>query len=345
MASTAPTLSNQRWGPEGWQLFNYWAHPIRDGGGNPLLIWRHGGGGVIGNYTTVTMDTSYAAEGYIAYLLWYLNQSARDMHFDIVSIQTSQQVYTVPISTIRRTKRQHMLENIQDHKRGIAAIKAWGQGHYGQTTYKINPYKVITGGHSFGGTLTALSMITPPTVYPTSNSIGSIRRYEPNQFDSTSLGVIFFSSQVDFRNRSLPSVGGPDTVKDYLDYTAVGGIFGTRVDDTHAEWDLIPAQMKESVSLLAYIQKGHTQFYKPMYVLYQNYAGFAGTYPLTENHDIRMQEDLCQALQAKGLPFAKDVVQDQTSPPGPMTEDKAPAIYDWMCRLVRQGSGPRTVYG
>jgi hypothetical protein len=41
MVTVTPTYSAVQWGPEAWQLMDYYQHPTRITGGNPLLIMRH----------------------------------------------------------------------------------------------------------------------------------------------------------------------------------------------------------------------------------------------------------------------------------------------------------------
>ena len=325
-----PTLLDERWGPERWQVFNYYANQVRDAGGNPCLIWRTGGGGYSGSSWTGTSD-------YPGALFDKLNLPTNQLHFDLVSIQTSQQYIDEPGTNSRpRTTRHNMWDNIWDHKRGVAAIKAWGQGVYGQTTYQIDPYRIITGGHSFGGTISGLSMITPPITYDTSFKSGSaVRRFEGQQFDSSTRGLVWYSSQVDFRNRLLQGV-----VQDYLSPLAIEGIFGTRTNNNGNEWGTyIPTNFKNSVSMLYYIENNLTQYYKPMFIIYQNATSFNGgtnSYPLTNNHDSRMGIDLRRALDDKHLTYETDAVTiNPGTEPTPMSSTNAANIYDWMERLIR----------
>lgn len=368
MAVPTQTLINQRWGPERWQLFDYFAHPIRDPGGNPCLIWRHGGGGWAGNYKLWPNSGFEISEGLPDYLL---NEPGLDQHFDVVTIQTCEQTMTNSAGTsfpaeIPRTTRHNMWDNVMDHKRAICAIKAWGTGAGGFTngvyTYRINPDKIISGGQSFGGTVTALSMITPPITYDTKWGMSSVREFDAGNYDSTVLGVIYFSSQVDFRRRALPQAGGAVAFQNYLRSDTVQGIWGTQINDPDtgsniyaggSEWSSkVPNNFKDAVSLLYYIERGYTDFYVPMYTLYyENDPSHLGQYPLTSNHDRRMRDDLNAALTAKQLPFSTGLTKSIANGGGPLTDwqiarPDAISLYGWMNRLVRNGKGAKmTVFG
>lgn len=318
MTVIAPTLLSERWGPEKWQLFHYWANPIRDGGGNPCIIWRHGGGGTIGNYTAVGAGGSSVEWPILQY---FLLQPNLGQHFDIISAQSAQQTFP-GTNSIRRTLRMNMWGNVFDHQRMVASIKAWGVGMLGgnwTTSMQIDPEKIITGGDSFGATVTGLSMIRPPLVGRNSWKIGVNRQYEADRFDSQPLGVIYHRGQVDFRKRLLINPPAAPALLNYLTPSEVNGIYGTREADAGTEWDsFVPNDFKEAVSLLAYIENGYTDYYRPMFVQYANEPTFLGVYPLASNHDKKMGEDLVAALKTRGnLAFSEGLSPDQTPEGGP----------------------------
>jgi len=343
MATITPTLRNQKWGPERWHRFDFAAHPIRDVGGNPCIIWRHGGAGWGGNLS----DCWLLTEPYNPFFEYVLN-AARDVHFDIVSIETGQQIHldsankvpqvnasTTPTG-LPRTKRLYMADSLLDYKHGIASIKrilAAGVN----STYFGNPDKVIVGGWSHGSSLAGLSAVTNPISISPGRDVWYQSGKQTQTYDSTTLGVAYLWGQIDIRRRSLPNGAGVYAARNYLDITAGSpswgaAWYGTRANDAGAEWSsYVPSWWKEAFSLLAYIDQGRVENYVPMFVGYGDNVG-AHTYPLSDVHDSVQRTDLVAALEAAKLPYQTGTTQAALS--GFFTDVESSQLYNWMKGLA-----------
>ncbi len=337
MAQITPTKQRVRWGPEAWQLFDYFAHPIRDNGGNPCFIWRHGGGGSGGHFEESWLDT----------VPWFsffnfLNKRERDVHFDIISIETGQRSHNrspgglgLPIN-FRRSKMLFFPEALADFKRGVASVKRWGQAVNGDAGFFINPNKCIVGGQSFGASIAGISCVTAPLVLGADGDTRLENIWEPTAYDSTALGCFYMMGQIDARNTGTGGVT-------YHWFKTWPGWYGTRGDiggGTSAEWDALPATIKASMSLRAYFERiGGVQHYCPFYVLYEANTG-AHTFPLEDAHDSIQSGHLVKAiaeakdLAGRGLTYGVDTITDASNL---MVEQNNVHAYNWMAALVKAG--------
>lgn len=321
MAVISPTKTAVRWGPERWQVFDYYAHPTRDQDtGNPCLIYRHGGGGWTSSYKEPWPDAATLRP-----LIDYLHSNSRTTHFDIISIETAQRGYTDAVdavSGIRPTKLAWLPDQITDLKRGICAIKRWGVGVDNDTGFRINPFKLILCGNSHGGLLAGLATMTAPLLGHGAQYSYLHRLWEPKGYDSTTRGVILSGAQVDCRN-----IGGTD----YIGFANTYAWFGTRYD-LNTEWNALSSHMKTSMSIRAYFENGDTSFYTPMFTLYGETG--AHTYPLSDPHDSVQRTDLNTAIANAKLPYDSYLYTS--------TSDAAmhAAVYNWMVsRITADGLG------
>lgn len=333
MATITPTFSSLRWGPEMWQVFDYTAHPVRDPNGNPCLIFRHAGGGHGGYLVDVWGGTSVYNKFFT-----YLLDPSRDVHFDIISVETAQQIITngtPPPTSIPRSKMVLLLDSVFDFQRAVCAIKRWGAGVNNGTTYYINPDKVITGGHSHGATLAGLASLMNPIVNTGAMRTMFRRRNEPVSYDSKGLGVFLFAPQVDIRRRMLTD-GGGTSVRLYMAPSNLPAWTGTPGTISSPTWtSLVPDYLKEAMSILAYIDQGATDNYVPMFTLFGNDVG-AHTYPLSDPHDKVQRDDLNAALTVAGLQFQTDQVFAGAGPTFyEMDSANSFRAYSWMSTLVR----------
>lgn len=420
MATIVPTIENIRWGPERWHLFDYWAHPTRDVGGNPCLIWRHGGGGTGGYYKDLWVDVSGAATPFIA-LYNYLNSASRAKHFDIISLESAQVGHVIGVGgssgnlPFPRSKKAWIFDQLADFNRGIAAVKAWGLGGpsqriaftvagwtegsltltittpanalagivtgasspligalvtitsgtntvpgryriithtsssvvtlssslqsggaasaivgyitvYGTSTI-INPNKIVVGGQSHGATLSGLSQIRPPLNHGATQYTGLNRMYESLNFDSTSKGVLYIEGQIDCRRKDFGDGGG---VKEYMAYGIFAGWHGTSGTDGGVMWNGVPNNVRDALSLRAYIERGETGYYVPHFLSYQTTSPGNGAITLSNAHDAIQKVHLAAALRAAGLSFDQDFYQTGAY----MTNAQCDKIYNWMASLV-----------
>jgi|SRR5690349_1003286 len=349
-AAITPTLTAQRWGPDSYQVFDYKAHPIRDliddrdptRSGNPCLVFRHGGGQIGGCYREAWIINGGAVQPYNK-LFNYLLESAREIHFDIVSLESGQVRHTDvgggngANPNFSPSKKMYFLEALQDYKRGVAAVKAWGAGFANTSANRMNPTKFITMGHSAGAVTATIAMMTPPIVYPNKGKTAWSRATEANAFDSTSLGTLSSCGQIDFRNKNFDGGGAVD----YLLWSNQRGYFGTRDDDAHVEWDAIPAYLKDTISLRAYLENGDTQYYTSLFNHHIEQGN--GVLPLANSHDSRQLRDLNQALQnarrpdGRPLPYAW-ALSTNAQDGSIISDSQCEQMYRWMAELVKQST-------
>lgn len=319
MANITPTLQDQRWGPERYQVFDYYAHPKRDAGGNPCLIFRHGGGGIGGNYKEIWKGTDP-----LHTLHLYLNDSARGTHFDIVSFESAQRNHldsSGAAPSIPRTKTAYLHDQIIDAKRAVGAIKQWGQGLNNNSGFHLNPNKFIFGGHSHGAVIAGLCTLTPPIAGHGGLDSYFHRIWDAKSYDSTCVGAILSSPQVDVRNLNDTYPGTA-----YIDYTGLPGWYSTRANTSSVEWDNLPRRIKESMSIRHYIDKGQTRFYRPFFVIFEANKG-THTHPFTEVHDSQQYTDLTASLAAQKLSYSGLTYTT-------MTDVENAQVYAWMANLV-----------
>lgn len=339
MAAITPTKTGVRWGPERWHLYDYWAHPTRDVGGNPVLIWRHGGSATTGHYQESWLGLDSSGAPYLPWNLFfeYLHSTSRDVHFDIISMESGQRGFSQSVSpfgttlNIKATKRMYVPEGIQDFNRGVASIKSQGMtGVNYDTNYKLNPNLFITGGNSYGATVAGLASLVDPLTIGGSLQTPITSLAERASLDSKVLGVLYFRGQMDVR-----SIGGTE----YQLYSGMHGYYGTYYNSA-TEWQALSNDIKASMSYRAYIQNGDVQNYVPMYVLYIELGNHV--LPLTDAHDSRQYSDLIAALTKANLPYASSLITSAVAGDNSAwTTRHTVKVYSWMADLVRQKLSPK----
>jgi hypothetical protein len=86
----AADVLHKAWGTRLSDEFSYKLHPTRDGGaGNPLLFWRHPGGGSAEAHLEL-WDQGGGTFYDMTKMLEYLFDPAREVHFDVVSVESPQ---------------------------------------------------------------------------------------------------------------------------------------------------------------------------------------------------------------------------------------------------------------
>lgn len=326
------------WGNESpHQIFHYLRHPIRDGGGNPWIIWMHGGAGV-GNDARLPFTAPAAGNqngnAYFHYARNVLTE-ARDRHFDIFSVQCDQYSFVgsnqqSPLDTIGNNHsqtatlkwgcppRSHPVvypDSFTQIQRCIARIKARA------SEFGIHPDLGGVGGTSFGAHRAMISQIAPPFWDEDirTRDVDSLPDNPPGRFPSR-LGynsrvnfVLCHAGQPDMRyNPGYVAASSTPNV-DVCDGSVVGkGYYGVR---NKTQWDAVPTQLREFTSLLWWIEQGLTQWLVPHYCVYPAIGG-TPTYPLqlsTVHHEIQFT-NMQNAFRAAGV--------------GHMVTGEVPATFD-----------------
>lgn len=187
-----PTNSNVRWGPHALDIYDIFRHPTRDAGGNPMLIYKHTGGGA--------KDDFYNQSGTIAFIMFsYLLDSARDVHFDCMSIETPE------YRLATRGRSVQFPECTFEAQAAICGIKARA-ADFGQ-----NSAKMCAMGESFGGWVFLMSQIFQPYVPQLGQKVAAWNALLPRQgfyitqpVDSSLKGLINLDGVVDWRKLATP---------------------------------------------------------------------------------------------------------------------------------------------
>ena len=265
MPTLTPTTTDAFYGNDAHQRYDHYKHPIRDAGGNPVFIHRHGGGWQSRDKRQISIDTDEANT--LAYAL--LGQT--DVHFDVISIESRQARWDSPTTTAAfgynepSTVPTYYPESWMDYKRAILFFKL------NATQLGINPDKVVVGGSSAGACIALWSQCTPPLVSGPSNegssyqggqiqratnirqTTGDLRK----RVDSTALGVWFHQGIADFRKR-----GSLETYSASLWYSIYGVANATAAA-------ALSTAAREAVSAIAYIEK-NTPYWAPVFAQYAN---------------------------------------------------------------------------
>lgn len=310
-----PTLSQQRYGQEEHQIFDFLAHNTRLPGGNPLMIYRCGGGGVGGDYRSVWDSVN----GDEVYFMNYLNTVApNSTPFDILSVQTTQRNLNGGPSI--RGFKTSILESIPEFQVAIAELKRQGVIGFGPSNqYKIDPRKIILFGSSWGATLAILSQLHPPYVGASGQRTSAVNQYLGGNYTSQVRGVINHIGQIDCRR-----IGATEQ----MNFAIMYGWFCTSQTDAGAEYIALPARVKDAASIRAFIQNGDTQFYRPIFNLYQENIG-THFHPYTQAHDSQQYTDLNADLAAaqlshSGRLYASGDMNSQTNP------SQSASLYSYM---------------
>ena len=171
---TVATASNIRWGPHLTDVFDYALHPTRDGGaGNPLLIWRHTGGGGAGSKAQLWDGPHYEMNK----LLEYFMSASRDVHFDVVSVESDQYTFFEAGQPVPRSFRVMYPGVVSSYQRSIRNIKAIMQ------PLGSDPARVGLMGASHGGWLTLMSQLMPAEFSGSAPRADARRRFDAHGFD------------------------------------------------------------------------------------------------------------------------------------------------------------------
>lgn len=330
MPTFSPTFADQKWGPEVQCLFDYYPHDVRENvsadhpnGTNPLLCVRHGGGGVGGDHTqyrgSATGDLWY-------FLRWLQTTSSLARKWDICAFTSAQKAHYSSPQVIPLSVPSYAPHNIYDVQRFVASIKAKSD------TYGFSPSDMILAGESFGAGICSLAMLAPPLIGTGNQRVFLKAAERPGTWDSQVRGVLYHIGQIDWRKS-----GGIDIIHAYNAH----GWLGTRYDTT-ADFGAVPDSTRAMISLMAYIERGETQNYRGMFVLW----GERGDHTIpygdpniagSDVHDSDQYTTLTAALAAKNLPHGKlfysgSGLGNANYPSAPPHTQQVyyQSIYDWM---------------
>lgn len=265
MPTLTPTTVDAFYGNDAHQRYDHYKHPIRDPGGNPLFVYRHGGGWQTKDKRLLSIDTD-ESNTLASYLL-----GSQDVHFDVISINTRQARWDTPVSSAAFGYNEacdrptYFPEAWVDYKRAILFFKL------NAAQLGINPAKIIAGGSSAGACMALWSQCTPPLVTGPSNEgsgyqggqiqrATNIRQTSGNlraRMDSTTLGVWYHLGLPDFR-----LVGSTETVTASQWYSVYGVANATAAA-------ALSTAAREAISAIAYIEK-NTPYWVPVLAQYAN---------------------------------------------------------------------------
>lgn len=261
MATLTPTTIDAFYGPDAHQRYDHYKNPRRLPDGNPLFIYRHGGGWRIYDKRRLSPDSTDESNVIATALL-----GSEDVPFDVISIETRQARWDTPISTAgfgyneACTVPTYFPDSWNDYKRAILHIKANAQ------TLGINPNKIIAGGTSAGACIALWSQVTEPMRSDFLQVSSNVRTVGTNLraadalslergLDSRVRGVWYHTGLPDFRK-----FGSVETVTGSNWYE----IYGVGNTTAHAA---LSAAAREAISVSSYIERG-TPYWVPTYAFY-----------------------------------------------------------------------------
>ena len=203
MPALTPTTQDTFYGPSIHQSYDVYRHSVRDPGGNPVIIYRHGGGWAGNDKRDIGVDAN-APNRLAAYLL--ARTAPTDTHFDIISVESRQRSFSSSGAAFGYDQPSEMPsyfpEAWDDVKLAIVHIKQ------NAASLGIDPKKVVLWGNSAGATTLWWSQLTAPLVV--------------NGVDSRALAMMFEKPLVDFRRDGAGVETYSSETDNFYDY-----VFGT----------------------------------------------------------------------------------------------------------------------
>lgn len=270
MANLIPTTQDTFYGPSIHQSYDVYRHSVRDPGGNPVIIYRHGGGWWSNDKRDIGVDSPQNASYRLATYL--LSRTApTDTHFDIISIESRQKSFSSSGAAFGYAQPNDMPsyfpEAWDDVKLAIVHIKQ------NAASLGIDPKKVVLLGNSAGATTLWWSQLTAPLVV--------------DGVDSRALAMMFEKPLVDLRIKGGTGLYSSASVN-YYDFA-----FGTNAG-VGAYPTALPTATQNAASIAWYYETGQLQYAIPTMVL----AG-----PTQENVLAGLQGN-AKIVAASGTPFS-----------------------------------------
>lgn len=320
MADLTPDVLDLRWGDHTSERLDILRHPIRRSGGNPAIVFRHGGGAEAGDKRQPWLNN---APGNPLASWIYALAGPTVVPFDFISVETPQASFNSP------TVVPH-LPSTFDEPRSVPGffpssfqagqrVMAWLATHAEELDLSGDN---ACYGISYGAHLWLATQAWSPLVV-TRTGIQQNARYEGRRRDSRAFALVNEAGQIDYRN-----LAGVDQIL----WTWGDAHFGAW---TQAEWDAIPAGMKEAVSIMAAFDRGETRWIPPVFSIYEPRGDHV--HPYANPHDDAQLTTLHDALDQAGVadcvrrPIAIDEWTDPTN--GPLL---AEAVYSWLVARLPQ---------
>jgi len=243
MANLIPTTQDTFYGPSIHQSYDVYRHSVRDPGGNPVIIYRHGGGWWSNDKRDIGVDSPQNASYRLATYL--LSRTApTDTHFDIISIESRQKSFSSSGATFGYAQPNDMPsyfpEAWDDVKLAIVHIKQ------NAASLGIDPKKVVLLGNSAGATTLWWSQLTAPLIV--------------DGVDSRALAMMFEKPLVDLRIKGGTGLYSSASVN-YYDFA-----FGTNAG-VGAYPTTLPTATQNAASIAWYYETGQLQYAIPTMVL------------------------------------------------------------------------------
>lgn len=193
---TSPSISNIRVGTELNDVLDLCLHPTQDSGaGNPLVIYRHTGGGTNGHKGEVFNGE----QPNMATLFDYLLSPSRSVHFNVATIESAQQSWNS--SFIPRSIRTHHPGIITSYQRNVRNARMVLKD------YNCDPSRVILLGASHGAWLNIMQMLLAPDFGGSGQRNDRRKRFETFGYNSRVKGCVQYEMSYPDWRRSLLSNG------------------------------------------------------------------------------------------------------------------------------------------
>jgi hypothetical protein len=193
--TTATSFTNVRWGTDLCDVFDVALHPTRDdGAGNPMLVYRHTGGGDTGSKTECWDGGFQELDAMWAYLL----SPSRAVHFDIFSVESAQRTFG---SVLPRTSRAQFPQTVVSFQRAVR-----NTGMIAKDIYGSDPTRKACMGGSHGAWLSTMSMLMQPDFGGSGVRIERRKRFETHGYNSRPFAIVPWQlAYPDFRKIASPT--------------------------------------------------------------------------------------------------------------------------------------------
>lgn len=304
-----PTRLDVRWGADFHARVDMFQHPTRLPSGNPVMVYRHGGGGWL--YDKRLPWTALGTFNVLAN--WLMQQS--ELPFDFWSVGSPQYDWSAPIpSGHLPTTRPEPLTRAVVFPENVEWLKTfyqWANRHAlgGQIVPELGTDlghtkgDYIGLGSSFGTLMQTTAQFSGPRVPGTTNAvIAPGGRFGPYAGGGGVKGLLLFAALLDIR-----TLAGLDQI--YQGHLT--GLYGTH---SQGQWNRVPTWMKAAFSPLAYLEAGQTRYAVPHYIVHEQVGNGLKPYgdPATgagnDPHDAAMNAPWIAALTAAGIPAVGEVV-------------------------------------